>query len=302
MIAHISKYTAGVMAAAPQPAWTAPGRHRGFTLIELLVVIAIIAILGSLLVPALAQAKTKARLISCMNNQRQLALAVNVYAGDNEDMTPAATFDNRGGISPKGRGQPVGSDLGNGLRVWDSIGGALLPYLGGAPRKLWRCPGAAAFRQGPDDPFAYSGSNPVSGFAEDDLFVPNYFYMFTATWIDIAPNESWYPQVWSTRNMANVQLSSVPHGASRSLVFLDESTSNHTHSRDIYGRYADGQAALDIDNFAYADGHVETKRFYDLRGYLASLPPAVPQTQFGRNFTATPGWARRNDLPTALSR
>jgi len=58
-------------------------RHpRGFTLIELLVVIAIIAILAALLLPALAAAKRRAQQIQCISNQKQLALAANMYAND----------------------------------------------------------------------------------------------------------------------------------------------------------------------------------------------------------------------------
>ncbi|OGV78574.1 MAG: hypothetical protein A3K19_32055 [Lentisphaerae bacterium RIFOXYB12_FULL_65_16] len=104
---------------------------RKFTLIELLVVIAIIAILASMLLPALRQAKDKARQVECLNNLKQMGLAILHYVDDWDGQLPAHMAAWSAG-PPVVFGQPWLPQL-------------LAGYLGGSltaapPGKIWHCP------------------------------------------------------------------------------------------------------------------------------------------------------------------
>ncbi len=73
-------------------------RKPAFTLIELLVVIAIIAILAAMLLPALAQAREKARQSSCQSNQKQIMLGTIMYMGDHDQRFPTSTTTAAGDV------------------------------------------------------------------------------------------------------------------------------------------------------------------------------------------------------------
>jgi prepilin-type N-terminal cleavage/methylation domain-containing protein len=106
-------------------------KEDAFTLIELLVVIALIAILAAMLLPALAKAKDHAKSVQCVNNNKQIGMAIMLYASDNQDRLPSINYD-----------PYVSGQMSSHTNWWFNL---IKGYLAGInvtnANTVWRCPG-----------------------------------------------------------------------------------------------------------------------------------------------------------------
>ena len=132
---------------------------KAFTLIELLVVIAIIALLLSVIIPALSKAKNHAQAIVCLSGLKQMSMAWTLYADDNDDTLVYGHVSADGWVQPPintSSGDPYENEK-EGIRQ-----GTLYPYL--EDEGIYHCPADRGMRMGIDIGFrTFSITGPMNG-------------------------------------------------------------------------------------------------------------------------------------------
>jgi len=257
--------------------------RKAFTLIELLVVIAIIALLLAILVPSLKAVKEYASIANCLANQRSLAMAFIMYAGDNDGkfcsgyvrhstvttdpptwIKPPLQYDASGNQVYVGDGDDQGLLLNLDARINGFREGALWPYLESS--KTFHCPGDRRLKKG-----ASANWSPGTP--------PRYYQMYNSygmpDFYDAAGNGR-------EKSLANIK------SGGQKLLFVEYQYDRHYYNSEGWSYIPYDHAFWDpLGNyhnkgctFAFVDGHAEEYRWKDRRTMifmsdreLAANPP-----------------------------
>jgi len=267
---------------APQttPGGARPNRRAGFTLVELLVVTGIIAVLASMLLPALARSTQTARGVQCIGNMRQLILGWLLYADENDGrLCPSNPGSRSGWISGIQNFDSSNRDNTNTTFLLDGRYARLGPYLQNAG--FFKCPSDRSFvrMSGTRHPRVRSvAMNPVVGLPSIDQGLPanREFRLFqnASQILEPTPDRLWV--------LVDEHPDSIDDGSfTVDLKSRGPAAYLYSWPANFHGNGA---------NFAFADGHVERHRWIDSRTYHANLYCGCLSSYAANGyFTPSPG-------------